>query len=212
MPGKKKTPDDVAQAVALREAGYTLPTIASRLNLSVSTAQRILRANKVVAGTATNALIERAKEEMLNSAFSLEEIQYTLAAAVLDDLALTKHIRMKLSESVEQLDPSNPIAFRALAAAATALKLTQDVTRRTLPIDKLNQAQEIEELPELKIHVMTEHDVAEMRAKQRLQEAEMNGDLAGAEQETENLRWIEQRRSTYPIIVEQDDIICEGFD
>lgn len=212
MPGKKKTPDDVAQAVALREAGYTLPTIASRLNLSVSTAQRILRANKVVAGTSTNALIERAKEEMLNSAFSLEEIQYTLAATVLDDLALTKHIRMKLSESVEQLDPSNPIVFRALAAAATALKLTQDVTRRTLPIDKLNQAQEIEELPELQIRIMTEHDVAEMRAKQRLEEAEMNGDLAGAEQETENLRWIEQRRSTRPILVPQDDIICEGFD
>jgi hypothetical protein len=212
MPGKKKTPDDVAQAVALREAGYTLPTIASRLNLSVSTTQRILRANKVVAGTSTNALIERVKEEMLNSAFSLEEIQYTLAATVLDDLALTKQIRMKLSESVEQLDPSNPIAFRALAAAATALKLTQDVTRRTLPIDKLNQVQEIEELPELQIRIMTEHDVAEMRAKQRLEEAEMNGDVAGAEQETENLRWIEQRRSTRPILAPQDDIICEGFD
>lgn len=70
MPGTKKTPDQNAQAVILREAGYTLPAIASRLNISVSTVQRILKSNKAVAGASTKALIERAREEMLNTEFA----------------------------------------------------------------------------------------------------------------------------------------------
>lgn len=173
MPGKKKTPDQAAQAVILREAGFTLPAIASRLDISVSTAQRILKANKAIPGASTQALIEKAREELLASAFSLDAVQQTAASLVVEELALTHQIRTKLANAIEVLDPANPIVFRSLAAASTALKLTQDVTRRALPLEKLNQALDIEELPELKIHLMTDADVAEMRAQQRLEEAEL---------------------------------------
>lgn len=211
MPGKKKTPDQTAQAVILREAGFTLPAIASRLDISVSTAQRILKANKVVPGASTQALIERAREELLTAAFSLDAVQQTAAALVIDELALNQQIRTKLASALEILDPADPIVFRSLAAASTALKLTQDVTRRALPLDKLNQALDVEELPELKIHIMTERDVAEMRAQQRLEEAERDGNLEGVEDELETIRWLESRRIAQ-LQQDDDDIVSEGFD
>ncbi|CAI8848348.1 helix-turn-helix domain-containing protein [Pseudomonas sp. IT-P4] len=211
MSGKKATPDQSTQAVILREAGYTLPTIATRLELSISTVQRILKTNKTVAGATTQALIERAREEILNSAFSLEEVQRTAAALVLDDLAISQQIRIKLSNAVDQLDPNDLGTLRALAASATTLKLTQDVTRRALPLEKLNQALAFEELPELKIHIMSDLDVAEMRAQQRLEEAERNGDNDGVEDEQETLRWFESKRLAQ-LDQQDDDIICEGFD
>jgi AraC-like DNA-binding protein len=211
MSGKKATPDQSTQAVILREAGYTLPTIATRLELSISTVQRILKTNKAVAGASTQALIEKAREDMLNVAYALEQVQRTAAALVLDDLAISQQIRLKLSNAVEQLDPNDPGSFRALAASATTLKLTQDVTRRALPLEKLNQALSFEELPELKIHIMTDRDVAEMRAQQRLEEAERNGDSKGVEDELETLRWFESRQLAQ-LDQQYDDIICEGFD
>ncbi|WP_371926655.1 hypothetical protein [Pseudomonas sp. SG-MS2] len=43
---------------------------------------------------------------------------------------------------------------------------------------------------------MTERDVTEMRAQQRLEEAERNGNLEGVEDEIETLRWLDSRRLT----------------
>lgn len=183
MAGKQKTPDQAAQAVILREAGWTVSAIADRLTISVSTVQRLLKKHNAMAGAGTQALIEKAREELLAAAFSLDAVQQTVASLVTDELALTQQIRIKLANAVETLDPTDSIAFRALAAASTALKLTQDVTRRALPLEKLNQALDFEELPELKIHIMTEADVLEMRAQQRLEEAERNGDSQGVEDE-----------------------------
>ncbi|CAO3313219.1 conserved hypothetical protein [Pseudomonas sp. P14-2025] len=211
MPGKKKTPDQTAQAVILREAGFTLSAIASRLGISVSTAQRMLKANKAIPGASTQALIDKAREELLTAAFSLDAVQHTAAALVVDELALNQQIRTTLAKALEILDPANPIVFRSLAAASTALKLTQDVTRRALPLDKLNQALDVEELPELKIHIMTEHDVAEMRAQQRLEEAERDGNIEGVEDELETIRWLDSRRIAQ-LQHQDDDIVCEGFD
>ncbi|MBI6568502.1 MULTISPECIES: helix-turn-helix domain-containing protein [Pseudomonas] len=213
MPGKKTTPDQSTQVVILREAGYTLPVIADRLDLSISTVQRIIKTTKAVAGAGTQALIDKAREELLSSAFSLDAVQQTVATLVAEELALSHLIRTKIANALEALDPTDPVAFRGLAAASTALKLTQDVTRRSLPIDKLNQAQDIEELPTLQIHILTENDVAEMRAKQRLEEAEMNGDAQGIEDEIANLEWMERRRLAQSDQTdEEDDVVCEGFD
>lgn len=213
MSGKKATPDQNTQAVILREAGYTLPAIAARLELSISTVQRIVKTNKAVAGTSTQALVEKAREEMLNAAYALEQVQRTAAALVLDDLAISQQIRAKLSECVDQIDPADSGALRALAASATTLKLTQDVTRRALPLEKLNMALDIEELPELQIHIMSEYDVAKMRAEQRREEAEINGDGEAMEDEIETLHWLEHRQDQQnkTLMLDKDDIITEYF-
>ncbi|CAM5487798.1 helix-turn-helix domain-containing protein [Pseudomonas fragi] len=211
MAGKQKTPDQAVQAVVLREAGWTISAIAGRLSISVSTAQRLLKRHNAVAGAGTQALIEKAREELLTTAFSLDAVQQSVASLVTDELALTQQIRIKLANAIETLEPTDPTVFRGLAAAATTLKLTQDVTRRALPLDKLNQSLAFEELPELKIHIMTENDVAEMRAQQRLEEAERNGDINGIEDEQETLRWFEGKQLA-KLNQQDNDIICEGFD
>lgn len=195
MAGKQKTPDQAAQAVILREAGWTIPAIASQLEISISTTQRLLKKHGAVSGAATQALIEKAREGMLNMAFSMESVQQTAASLVLDDLALSQNIRMKLASALDTLDLSSPIAFRSLAASATTLKLTQDVARRALPLEKLNQTLEVEELPVLQIQIMNADDVAEMRAQQRREEAEINGDSEGVDDEIETLSWLAERRS-----------------
>lgn len=209
MPGKQKTPDQSAQAVILREAGYTVPAIAARLEISVSTTQRLLKKHGAVSGASTRALIEKAREGMLDMAFSLESVQQTAASLVLDDLALSQKIRTKLASALDILDLSNPISFRSLAASATALKLTQDVARRALPLDKLDQSLEREEMPVLQIHIMTEDDVAEMRAQQRREDAEINGDSEGVDDAIETLSWLAERRSVQAQQLD-DDIVVEG--
>lgn len=211
MAGKQSTPDQAAQAVILREAGWTVSAIAQRLCISISTTQRLLKKHNAVAGARAQALIEKAREELLTAAFSLDAVQQTAASLVVEELALNQQIRSKLANALEILDPADPIVFRSLAAASTALKLTQDVTRRALPLEKMNQALDIEELPELKIHIMTEADVAEMRAQQRLEEAEHEGNLEGVEDELETLRWLDSRRLAQ-LQHHDDDIVSEGSD
>ncbi|RJG12601.1 helix-turn-helix domain-containing protein [Pseudomonas cavernicola] len=213
MAGIRKTPDQSAQAVILREAGYTLPAIADRLNISLSTTQRLLKRHGAVAGAATQALIEKAREDLLHNAFALDAVQQTAASLVLDDLSLNRLMRNKLAQAVEALEvtPDNaPIVCRALAACATTLKLTQQVGRQALPLDKLEQALTVEELPELQIHIMTDHDVAVLRAEQRLQDAELNGNLAGVSDEQETLRWLAERREHQTLCAVDDDIVVEG--
>lgn len=215
MGGKKATPDQNAQAVILREAGYTIPAIAHQLEISVSTAQRILKANKTVAGATQQKLISKAREDMLNAAFALEKVQLIAASLVMDDLSISHQIRNKLSMAIEQLDVTDITSFRALAASATALKLTQDVGRRALPLERMEMALDVEEMPELRIHIMTEYDVAKLRAEQRKEDAEQNGDAEAIEGELETLSWLESKEDeawNERLAVDDDDIVCEGFD
>ena len=215
MAGKKATPDQNAQAVILREAGYTIPAIAHKLSLSVSTTQRILKANTAVAGATQQKLIAKAREDMLNAAFALEQVQMKAASLVMDDLAISQQIRSKLSMAVDQLDPGDIASLRALAASATTLKLTQHVYQRALPLERMNMALDVEEMPELQIRIMTEYDVAKLRAEQRREDAEQNGDADAIEGETETLRWLESKEDeawNKRLALEDDDIVIEGFD
>lgn len=215
MAGKKATPDQNAQAIILREAGYTIPAIAHQLEISVSTAQRILKANKTVAGATQQKLIAKAREDMLNAAFALEKVQMKAASLVMDDLAISQQIRSKLSMGIDLLDPADIASLRALAASATTLKLTQDVYQRALPLERMNMALDVEEMPELQIRIMTEYDVAKLRAEQRREDAEQNGDAEAIEGETETIRWLESKEDeawNKRLADEDDDIVIEGFD
>lgn len=82
----KTKPDIEVQAVILREAGYTAPAIAARLDLSISTTKRILKRRGAVAGAATEALITKARQEMLDSVFELGTVQETFASLALGTL------------------------------------------------------------------------------------------------------------------------------
>lgn len=171
----KTTPDVEAQAVILREAGYSCPSIAEKLDLSLSTTKRILKRRSAVAGAATASLVEQARQGMLDTAFDLDAVQQHAAALVLDDLALSRMIRGKVVEAMEALDPRTSTPYqmmRTVVAAATALDLTQKVARRALPLDRLAEATHVEELSELRIRIMTDDDVREIREQQRREAAE----------------------------------------
>lgn len=171
----KTKPNIEAQAVILREAGYTCPAIAAQLDLSLSTTKRILKRRGVVAGAATTALIEQARQNMLNTVYELDAVQEHAAALALEDFALSRMIREHIVEAMEQLNPSTCTPYqmmRTTVAAATALDLTQKVNRRALPLERLAEATHVEELSELRIRIMTDEDVQEMREQQRRESAE----------------------------------------
>lgn len=171
----KTKPNIEAQAVILREAGYTCPAIAAQLDLSLSTTKRILKRRGVVAGAATTTLIEQARQNMLNTVYELETVQEHAAALALEDFALSRMIREHIVEALEQLKPSTCTPYqmmRTTVAAATALDLTQKVNRRALPLERLAEATHVEELSELRIRIMTDEDVRVMREQQRKESAE----------------------------------------
>ncbi|MCY1360539.1 hypothetical protein D9M69_471710 [compost metagenome] len=112
---------------------------------------------------------------MLNAAFELDAVQNRAAALALEDIALAGMIREKAMETLELLDPKTSTPYqmmRTVVAAATALDLTQKVSRRALPLDRLQEATHVEELSELRIRIMTDEDVREIREQQRLEAAE----------------------------------------
>lgn len=186
----KTKPDIEVQAVILREAGYTAPAIAARLDLSISTTKRILKRRGAVAGAATEALITKARQEMLDSVFELGTVQETFASLALEELALSRMIREKMTATLELIDPSTSTPYqslRAIVAAATATKLTQDVIRRALPLERLDEATHVEQLSELRIRIMTEDDVRELREQQRREAAEhISGNPLLRERSTED--------------------------
>lgn len=171
----RTSPDLEAQVVVLREAGHTVPAIATQLGLTLSTTKRICKRRGAVAGAAAEALTDQARQQMLDSAFELGTVQQQAAALVAEDLALANLIRQKMLEQLEQIEPGScePFkAMRAITAAATTLDLTQKVSRRALPLDRLAEASHVEELSELRIRIMTDDDVREIREQQRRDAAE----------------------------------------
>ncbi len=183
MPGTAIAPDVQAQVVALREAGYTLTSIASRLDIGISSVQRIIKKHGAVAGAATAGVIARARDEMIAAAYSLESVRQIAASLVHDDLDLAQRTRQKAAEVLEAIAVTADSAMqsaRAIVAVATTLKLTQDVQHRALPLDKLERADSVEELPEIHIKIMGPDDVKAIREQQRKEAAErINGGRYG---------------------------------
>jgi predicted transcriptional regulator len=86
----KTSPELEAQVVILREAGHTVPAIAAQLGLSLSTTKRICKRRGAVAGAATDALIDQARQQMLDTAFELETVQQQAAALVVEEAPMNQ--------------------------------------------------------------------------------------------------------------------------
>ncbi len=171
MPGKPTAPDTEAKIVALREVGYSVPAIAEHTGASHSTIKRILKRHGARKGALTEETIKGARQE-LHGVLTDEAIRSEVARAVLDDLALSRQIRVQVTERLEQLNALPPAAdpketgaiMRALAAAATVLKLSSDVQRHTLT-QRNDHSAGVEDLPELQITELTAAEIVELRDK-----------------------------------------------
>ncbi len=156
------------QAVILREGGYSLTSIATKLNTSVSTLSRHFKRHGIAKGSLSEMAVAEAKQQLLNDAGFIDSLKQQIASSITDDLAQVERLRQASALTLEQLmaDKSLPAHYRArgIAALSTGIKLTQEVARRALRVDTLEP--EKEDLPELTITELTADDVEQMRAAQ----------------------------------------------
>lgn len=175
MAGKTATPEQVAQAVALRAAGLSLIGIAERTGVSVSTVQRLLRKHPTAKGGAKAALIESTKQELIGRVTSDVAIREEAARLIADDLAHTAMLRRKIAIAAEQLEATNleeaALVMRAAAAYSVVIKNTSDTIRHVMPLEKTVNELSEERMPELVIKVLTDEEARALSAAGRDDEA-----------------------------------------
>jgi uncharacterized membrane-anchored protein len=159
------TPEEIADALALREAGFTALAISQRLNISIRTLQRHFAAAGTRKGAAKAEVLQRAKSELMARITSDETIKEEAARLVADDLAHSLHLREVILAASEQMKARNleeaALVMRAAAAYSTAIKNTSDIIRRSLRLKDL--ADDMDELPELVVTELSQIEIAELR-------------------------------------------------
>jgi AraC-like DNA-binding protein len=160
------SPTDIAEAIALREAGFTALAISQRLGISVRSLQRHFAATKSVKGAIKADLLEQARADLLARVSSESSIKEEAARLIADDLAHSQHLRQIMLAATEVMVAGNLSdavqVMRAAAAYSTVLKNTSDIIRHSLRADRFNDAVS-SELPELVVREMTADEVAELR-------------------------------------------------
>jgi hypothetical protein len=159
-------PDVIAEAMALRQVGYTTLAISQRLGVSVRSLQRHFAATKAKKGSLKDELLGRAKEDLLSRVTSDQTIKEEAARLIADDLAHSHHLREIMLRASTQMKASTlrdvVQVMRAAAAYSTALKNTSDVIRHGLRLDHLNK-NELAELPELVVMELTAAEIEGLR-------------------------------------------------
>lgn len=159
-------PDIEAQAVVMLEVGYTLTSVAKRLDLSISTVKRIKKRRGVVAGSVTQEMINAHRAELRNSVD--EEWIKTQASALIDDeLALAHELRERVYTALEKAPAPDDMQswgmhLRGLTAASTALKNTSEVLHRAISYNRSES--EAEQLPELVVRALTDEEIQAIKA------------------------------------------------
>lgn len=173
MPKTHTTPDEILEALALREVGYTALAISQRLNISVRTLQRHFASAGARKGAAKAEVLQRAKTELMARIISDETIKEEAARLVADDLAHSLHLREIILAASEQMKATSlqdaVQVMRAAAAYSTAIKNTSDIVRRSLRIEQHDDNEG--SLPELVVCELTESEITQMRRE----EADENG-------------------------------------
>lgn len=168
MTKKTATPDQISQALALREAGYTTLSISQKLGISVRSLQRHFAEHGTKKGAIKEEVLATARADLLKRVTSDEAIKEEAAKLINDDLAHAMHLRELMINATEHLQATSlkeaVLVMRAAAAYSTAIKNTSDMMRHTLRIEKTIDDTD-KELPELVIKELTGDEIEEMRRK-----------------------------------------------
>ncbi len=161
------TPDQIKTAVAMRESGYSLASISDKTKLSPSTLYRAFKRLTVSKGGVTAEMVEDARMGLFNDAL-FDSLKFQVAASILDDLAIARKMREVMLLALDELeaDKKTPAALksRSLAAFATVLKITQEVSRKSLRLDSTDN-QILDDMPELVVAIMTDEEIDEAKNK-----------------------------------------------
>lgn len=168
MTKKTATPDQISQALALREAGYTTLSISQKLGISVRSLQRHFADHGTKKGAIKEEVLATARADLLKRVTSDEAIKEEAAKLINDDLAHAMHLRELMINATEHLQATSlkeaVLVMRAAAAYSTAIKNTSDMMRHTLRIEKTIDDTD-KELPELVIKELTGDEIEELRRK-----------------------------------------------
>jgi IS30 family transposase len=190
------TPSQKAKIIALRQAGFSISSIAEQSGASISTIKRHVKGT--AKGSAKKALVDAAAKDLLQ-ALDDSYLRKQVAALVADDLAISSRIRTniyRLLERIEESEPSDPAqlfqTMRALSAASTSLKLSSDTMRSSLSLPSRLGAVE-ENLPELVIRDLTGAEIEDICKRTEALSAGTDDGLGG-------------------ILHPDDEIVTEGFE
>lgn len=166
MTKKTATPAEIGEALALREAGFTVLSISQRLGISVRSLQRHFADHGTRKGSIKKEVLDNARAELLKRVTSDEAIKEEAAKLINDDLAHAQHLRALMINATEHLQATSlkeaVLVMRAAAAYSTAIKNTSDMMRHTLRIEKsIDDADK--DLPELLIKELTSEEIEAMR-------------------------------------------------
>lgn len=166
------TPDEIGEALALREAGYTALAISQRLGIAIRTLQRHFAAAGARKGALKDEVLQRAKNELMARITSDEAIKEEAARLVADDLAHSLHLREVILAASEQMKAASlrdaVQVMRAAAAYSTAIKNTSDIIRRSLRLEDRDDP--ADELPELVVSELTYAEIEQMRGAQSVED------------------------------------------
>jgi hypothetical protein len=170
MTRKTVGPDEIAQAVAMREAGFTVLSISERMGISVRSLQRHFAVHGARKGSVKQELLDTARSELMKRVTSDDSIREEAARLINDDIAHMRHLRGLMLQASAHLQARSlaeaVLIMRAAAAYSTALKNSSDMLRHSLRIDRtLDDVQT--EVPELVVRELTEHEVEVLRQGQK---------------------------------------------
>lgn len=176
------TPHQLAEAHAMREAGYTALAISQHLGISVRTLHRHFAANGTVKGTAKTALYDRAVADLLASITNEDSLKQEAARLLADDLAHSRHIRELMQTASLAMTATNltdaVLVMRAAAAYSTAIKNTSDIVRHGLRLDRFRDGLD-EDMPELIVSELTQEQITELRNTHIAQDEQDGRELVG---------------------------------
>jgi lambda repressor-like predicted transcriptional regulator len=171
MPGKRLTPAKEIEATTLREAGFTLTAIAERVDVSVSSLQRLFKRRSTAKGIVSAEAVDSARQNLLSSLTSNERIKEEVARIISDDMAHSRMIREKAAVAMEAMNPSDTaeaaLAMRALVAYSTLIKNTSDTLRNDLRMSGASIESMADDLPDLVIREMTKEDIEAVKKEHK---------------------------------------------
>lgn len=174
MTKKAATPDQISEALALREAGYTTLSISQRLGMSVRSLQRHFADHGTKKGAIKQELIEAARLDLMKRVTSDDAIREEAARLINDDLAHARHLRDLMIDATRHLHANSlkeaAQVMRAAAAYSTAIKNTSDMMRQSLRLERRDDDAD-KSLPELVITELSDDQVKELRKEQTEEDA-----------------------------------------
>jgi len=134
-----KTPPDIeAKIVVLRAAGYTLPLIASKTGLSVSTVKRVVKRNPDPHQVGHLDLVEEARSALRTEFSSDDAIRGLYTSLLADTLLHIETSREIANEALGKLKATDTkdaaLTFRALTAHSTTLKGHVETVKALAPL------------------------------------------------------------------------------